>query len=554
MDETTNKTGAAALETPKKKQRKKKTVKRIVAISIAVVVVAGITFGMIRLFRKDEGDKQILTDVVTRGSIQSTVTGSGVTKAKDTETITLNAGGTVLEVYVKEGDTVKVGDPLYTIDSTEAIAARDEAQKQVFNYQRQLDKLLEAANYLIVTADYKGILVDVKDLKVGDTVATDTKIATLVDDSKMRLELYFNYAYIDEIKVGQTAAVSIPATMNLLTGTVAEVNHVRKVTPEGSTLFQVVVVVDNPGVLTADMGATAVLTSPSGEQIDPYEPGKLKYYKSTDIVTKVSGKILASNLLDYAQVNRGDVILHIDAEDNSDQIATLESQLKTAGEALEKAQKNLENFNAVSPMNGTVLSCSLEPGKRVESGSVAISIADTSVMTVEARIDEINVAYVKPGMMATITQWSRNGEETFMGVVESVSLEGKNENGYSYFPAIIRVDNPTGSLMTGMYVDYSLVASQSDDCLMVPVQAVKYTDTGTLLFIRTETKPENALDVETLGLEVPEGFYAVPVTVGLSDSMYAEIIDGVQEGTEVFTQYMTDYGSSYMGGGMVYVG
>lgn len=61
-----------------------------------------------------------------------------------------------------------------------------------------------------------------------------------------------------------------------------------------------------------------------------------------------------------------------------------------------------------------------------------------------------------------------------MGIVESVSLTAKGENGVASFPAVVKVDNPDGSLMTGMYVNYSFVASQSDDCLTVPVQAVKY--------------------------------------------------------------------------------
>jgi multidrug resistance efflux pump len=555
MDETNSKPGASSTGTavappPLKKRRSKKTVRRIVTLSIVALVIAGIVFGMIQLFgKKDDKNKQILSDVVTRGSIQSTVTGSGVTKAKDSETITLGAGGTVLEVFVKDGDTVKIGDPLYTIDSTEAIAAMEDAQKQVNNYQKQLNKLLDAANYLTVTADYSGILINTTELKVGDTVTTGTKIATLVDDSKMKLVLYFNYAYINDIGIGQKATVSIPSTMNQLTGTVLEKNLVKKVTTEGAKLFQVVISVNNPGALAADMGATATLTGASGEPIDPYEPGKLAYIKSTDIVTKVGGKATAVNLLAYTQVDKGEVILRIDAEDNSDEIATLENQLKTAKETLEKKQKDLQNFNAVSPMDGTVLSCSLVPGEKVESNRVAISIADTSVMIVEAKIDEINVAYVKSGMPVTITQWGRNGQETFMGIVESMSMEGKSENGFSYFPAIIRVDNPTGSLMTGMYVDYNLVASQSDNCLMVPVQAVKYTDSGTCVFIKTDTKPDNALDAGTLGLEVPDGFYAVPVKVGLSDNMYAEIIEGVAEGTEVFTQYMTDNGNSFEGGG-----
>ena len=94
-----------------------------------------------------------------------------------------------------------------------------------------------------------------------------------------------------------------------------------------------------------------------------------------------------------------------------------------------------------------------------------------------------------------------------------------------------------------------MLASQSDNCLLAPVQAVKYTEQGTCLFVKADAAPDNALDTETLGIEVPEGYFAVPVTVGLSDNTSAEITEGVEEGTEVFVQYMTYSGDSYGGMG-----
>jgi multidrug efflux pump subunit AcrA (membrane-fusion protein) len=300
------------------------------------------------------------------------------------------------------------------------------------------------------------------------------------------------------------------------------------------------------------MGASVVLRTDAGESIYPYEPGKLTYNKTTNIETKVSGEVLAVNLVNYADLSEGESLLKLAGDDAEEQIATVENQLKTANETLAKAKENLDNFNAVAPISGTVLSCSLKPGDKVEAGRVAVSIADTTVMTVEARIDEMNVSYIKPGMMCNITQWGRNGQQSFMGVVESVSLEGKFENGISFFPAVIKVENPDGALMSGMYIDYSMVASQSDDCLLVPVQAVKYTGEGTCLFVKADQPPENALNAEELALEIPEGFYAIPVKVGLSDNNSAEILEGVEEGTEVFTQFMTNRGDMYGGGIMVY--
>jgi len=536
----------------KQKRKRKKMIKRIVSIAIVLAIGGGIWYGIASLFKEEEVKKEILTDTVYRGSIQSMVTGSGVTRAKDASTITLKEKGTVLDVFVSDGDFVNKGDRLYTIDSTKAAEAVSTAQKTVNNYQKQLSALYEAYDNLNLKTPYAGKLLDAKtDIEVGDELSNGVKLGTLVDDKKLKLKQYFSYAYEDDIFVGQTAQISIPTTMNILSGTVTEVNKIRKISNEGAVLFEVVFTIDNPGGLTADMGASAIIYTSGGESIYPYESGKLIYNRTTDIETKVSGKVLAVNLVNFADLSAGESLIVLAGDDAEEQIATIENQLKTAHETLATAKESLDNFNAVAPISGTVLSCNLKPGEEVESGRVAISIADTSVMTVEAQIDEMNVSYIKPGMMCNITQWGRNGEQTFMGIVESVSLEGKYENQISYFPAVIKVDNPDGSLMSGMYIDYSMVASQSDDCLLAPVQAVKYLETGTCLFIKADAPPENALNAEELSLDVPEGFYAVPVKVGLSDKSSAEILEGVEEGTEVFTQYMTDRGNMY-GGMMVY--
>ncbi|MBQ1804346.1 MAG: multidrug transporter, partial [Oscillospiraceae bacterium] len=132
-----------------------------------------------------------------------------------------------------------------------------------------------------------------------------------------------------------------------------------------------------------------------------------------------------------------------------------------------------------------------------------------------------------------------------VGEVESVSLSGQYENGVSRFPVTIVVDNSDGTLMSGSYVQYSFVASQNDDCLLVPIQCVKYVETeaGTqkALFVESEERPENALDLMTEMPDIPEGFWPVAVETGISDSYNVEIISGVEEGTSVFmSKVMTE--------------
>ena len=142
-------------------------------------------------------------------------------------------------------------------------------------------------------------------------------------------------------------------------------------------------------------------------------------------------------------------------------------------------------------------------------------------------------------MMVNIDQWGTS----FMGIVDSVSLNSTVSNGVATYPMVISVDNLDGTLMTGSYVSYSLVASQNDNCLVLPIQCVKSVpmedgSTGMVVFVQG-ARPDNAIDLTVPLEEVPDGFWAVPVEIGISDKYNVEIKSGVNEGDVVFTQVRT---------------
>ena len=578
-------TPPAAPAGPRKKKRGSR-VKLVVGLLIAAAVIGAVAFALwYFVFREDDARGKPMVEPVQLGSIQVNVEGSGTTKAKDSATITPNSG-TVLELFVKEGDQVTAGQQLYRM-----------------------------------------------------TVNEGDPIAKLVNDTKLRMSLYYSYAYENSIHVGQTAQISIPSIMGSRTGTVEKINKVRFVSPEGATHFEVVFVLDNPGTLTEGMEASAGLTAADGTPIYPYENGKLEFYETTEIKAKASGPVESVNLLNYRDVKAGQTLVQLGAKNTDEEIASKENALKDAEEKLKTATEELAKYNAVAPIDGTVLSCTLMEGQEVSSGQ-GITIADTSVMTIEIQVDEMNVQYIKPGMMVNIDQYGT----PYMGIVESVSLTATGENGVATFPAVVKVDNPDGSLMSGMYVNYSFVASQSDNCLTVPVQAVKYVsfsnvqlpdnldadpnagggfgeggmvdgsdpetglpedgftedgfvedgmtdgvvalpqrysggvfgrklgaiavpmpdgggmidssmggsmggsmeeETRTIVWVKSDEPPVNAILEPDPAWEGPEGFWAVPVEVGLNDSARVEIKRGLTEGQEVFVGYETPEQTMY---------
>ena len=521
---------------PMSPKKKRKLIRRIVALVIvAALAAAGFKF----LGGKGKEEAQVITDFVSYGAITSTVEGSGITKAKNSETITLTTAGTVQDVMVTEGEQVTAGTPLFTIDSEAARTAVQKAESDLKGYEKQLNTLQKDIAGLNLSAGYPGKLMDVVTLNPGDTISKGQKVATLSDDTRLRLTQYYSYAYEGAIYQGQSVNVSIPALMTTLTGTVEAVHMVSRITPEGSKLFSADILVKNPGSLTADMTASATLTV-NGETVYPYEAGKLAYYRTGDLCSTVNGTVISSSLIDYLQVSEGQVLVRIDGEESESEIFSLQQNVEEAQKALDTARKNLANCSAVAPIDGTVIGLMLQPGMEIEANTAAITIADTSTIMVDATVDERNVSYVKPGMMVTIDQWG----STFMGTVESVSLNSKAENGVASYPMVITVDNYDGTLMTGSYINYSLVASENDNCLVLPIQCVKSVpledgSAGSVVFVKGD-RPDNAVELTVEVDGVPKDFWAVPVEIGLSDDYNVEIKSGVEEGMEVFTTVQTE--------------
>ena len=534
--------GAEQAKKPKNSKKRRRLVRRIIALAAVIAVGAGLVKF---LGRGGETESTVVTNEVQWGGITSTVEGSGLTRARNSQTITVATAGTVSEVFVTEGQQVSAGDPLYVIDSQAASDAVTKAKSNVEGYEKQLRALEKDIAGLNLAPSYAGKLTDVVKLNPGDEISKGEKVATLSDDTRMRLQQYYSYAYAGKIHAGQKVEVSIPALMSVLTGTVEKVNMVNRITPEGSQLFEADILVDNGGTLTKDMAASASVTV-DGETIYPYEAGVLDYYRTGDLKSTVSGTVISSDLVDYLQVKAGQVVLRIDGEDSENEIFDLQQSLEEAQQSLEEAQRNLDNCSALAPIDGTVMGLAIQAGDEVQANTAVITIADTSTIMIDADVDERHISYVKAGMMVDIDQWG----SMFQGVVESVSLNSKAENGVASYPMTISVDNYDGTLMTGSYINYSLVASQNDNCLVLPIQCVKSVqlDDGSsadVVFVQSDDRPENAIDLTMTVDGVPEsGYWPVPVEIGIADDFNVEIRSGVQEGDVVFTAVQTQ--SSYM--------
>ena len=526
-------------------------------VLILAALVAGAAYVVHRTGQSAEEDT-VQTAVATRGYLETYVEGSGYTAAKTRAELGKDLKGKVLTVGAATGDTVTAGQVLLTVDPTEMRAELEDAQTALNEAQKGVNEANKTLSDLTVTAPFTGRLLppgevtsdtaggedtapaspeEVK-IQKGDEVDSGTVLGTLVDDTNMRLELYYSYAYIDKLKVGQSAVVSIPQTMGTVTGTVDQIDRIEKISDEGGRLFRATVTFRNPGTLKAGMDATATVTA-DGLNIAPTGSGKLAYSRETQLTTKASGTASAACAPSYQKFTAGQTILRLTSDDATAALQSAQQLVQSRQETVNELTQRIEQCTVVSPINGVVMSMNAVEGEDLTGETVPCVVADTQNIIVNADIAMSDVPSVQAGQPAFLSMYYGNDTLTFTGTVQSVALEANKDNNNQgsmpTFPAVISVDPVEGQpLRPDFSVDYRITTAQAEDCIMVPSSAVVNTADGVAVFAQPAEGQtfDNAQPIPE-GAEVPEGLVLVPVEVGISDAENTEIPCGLDEGTTV---------------------
>lgn len=211
------------------------------------------------------------------------------------------------------------------------------------------------------------------------------------------------------------------------------------------------------------------------------------------------------------------------------QIGVDEATIKQRRAAVDAAKVNLDYTDIISPVDGIVVSRSIDVGQTVaasfQTPTLFLIAKDLTKMQVDTNVSESDIGAVKEGQKATFTIESYPGK-TFDGKVVQVRQAPITVQNVVTYDVVIGVENPDFQLLPGMTANARIIADEHAKVLRVPVQALSFSmrDGGTSadrdkqrVYMLRDGKP-----------------FRVPVKVGLSDGTNVEIAaDGMKPGDEI---------------------
>jgi HlyD family secretion protein len=196
---------------------------------------------------------------------------------------------------------------------------------------------------------------------------------------------------------------------------------------------------------------------------------ELDYTRKADLGTQ---KLVAQSDVDLARASRDQARAQVNAAQASIRQQTASTQT---------TRVNLDRTVIRSPVDGVVLTRSIEPGQTVAASLQApelFTIAeDLSKMKIELAVDEADIGQVKVGQSVSFTV-DAFADRQFRGEVQQVRLSATTTSNVVTYPVVVSVDNSDGTLLPGLTVNAEIEVSKRDNILKVSNAALRYKPTG----------------------------------------------------------------------------
>jgi len=248
--------------------------------------------------------------------------------------------------------------------------------------------------------------------------------------------------------------------------------------------------------------------------------------------TLFTRNLIARSDLDTAETN---------AQVALTQLSAARAQVEQARAALSYAETNLRYTRIVSPVDGTVISRSVDVGQTVaasfQTPTFFYIAQDLTRMQIDTSVDEADIGKVRVDQPVEFSV-DAYPDFVFKGKVAEVRSAPITVQNVVTYDVVVRVDNPDLRLKPGMTANVSIVLSDKAGVLRVPNAALR------LRLAEAETggkSPQPRGKGQGVWVLVENKPKRVAITTGISDGSYTEIFSGdLREGEDVIVEALSD--------------
>lgn len=309
-------------------------------------------------------------------------------------TLAFQASGRVKEIAVKEGDQVKAGTLLASVDTSILDLQVVQAQAALDMAQARLDALKNPSTTDIAAAQANVASAEAALLQLKSPTQNDIKIAKADLDS------------------AQAAMSTAQSAYDRIGG---DTNSFAGMSPQGLALQQA------SNNYQKALAAFNARVNPSDAQVKQ-----------------------AQSVLDQARAQLARV-----TTPSANDLKTAQAQVAQAQAALDIAKQNITNTKIVAPMDSTILWIGPHVGETVTPGAPAITLADLKHMQVQVGVDENTLALLKVGQTATIMLDALPGK-TLTGKVSRINQMASMAAGIVSVPATVNIDSTDAPIYPGL--------------------------------------------------------------------------------------------------------
>lgn len=540
--------------------------KKCIAVLVVVIVASvSVTIG-VHVHKKSGTaagmEMTVQSATAEKGSVSTTVIGSGTLEGSSGTDISIPSGIVVKKVLVENGDEVKAGDKLATVDEASVAAALLEVKENIDAAEDAVDELSSEADDSTTTEYLKkkvleGQLESLEEtktllttmLKKKAIVATKDGIVTSINVSAGSKNVS------EETTGGENLQVSanVSTTTNCSTTASAYGLTFLSTAQEETDLDSAEEKEEEVIRITkCELNVTAPVTGnqPQSEiketdeftgtiswncKNQTFQAGKA--YTAKIQLTAKEGYAFSDDI--KVEIVGASVNYELQQKDNGESVLDIEATFtktaeKTKGSTENKKEEKNEKISSAGATskqsNRTSKTASVSTGNTVVSEVASVSeeyeieettaftIASDKEVTVSISVDELDILTIKEGQKATITLDALEGE-SHEGTIAKVSRTASSGGSSVKYPVEITLEK-TEDMLLGMSASATIIVEESEEAVVIPVSALQ--EKGNKTFVYTEQDADGNLSGE------------VEVEVGLSNGTQVEITSGLEEGTTVY--------------------